>query len=261
MKEKTGIEDLVKEAKKEVKTWGELVEEAKSIWAKYLDNETQKSVREWLEENIGLPNDFDTQYGLETTKDGKYILVKLPDSSPMNPREDSTCGTIYSAIRSYNPDGCKVDELADLYGLKLRDRQEDIDILESRDDIISYPVYAYIHSGIALSLGQFSDQWDSGLFGFYIVDKAKLRHEWGVKRITKDVRKKIDECVESEIQRLEDYYEGNVYGVCVLERDGDSWRYLDNDEVCWGFFGDDEAKVEGAGRVKFHEDQLKEKKA
>lgn len=261
MKEKTGIDDLVKEAKKEVKTWDELVEEAKSIWAGHLDDETRDSVREWLDDQIGLPSSFSPEYDLKTTKDGKYVLVKLPDDSPMNPREDNTCGTIYSAHRSYNPDGCKVDELADLYGLKLRDRQEDIDILESNRNIIAYPVYAYIHGGIALSLGQFSDPWDSGLFGFYIVDKAKLRHEWGVKRITKDVRKRIDECVESEIQRLGDYYNGNVYGVCVLERADGSWKYLDDDEVCWGFFGEDEAKVEGAGRVKWHEDQLKEKKS
>ena len=255
---KTSVEGLVKEAKKEVKTWDELVEEAKALWSKYLDDDTRDSVREWLDDQVGLSSSFDPKYDLETTKDGKYVLVKLPDSSPMDPREDNTCGTIYSSIRSYDPDGHKVDELEGLYGLKLRDRQEDIDILESNRNIIAYPVYAYIHSGIALSLGQFSDPWDSGLFGFYIVDKAKLRHDWGVKRITKDVRKRIDECVESEIQRLEDYYEGNVYGVCVLEHDGDSWKYLDNDEVCWGFFGEDEAKVEGAGRVKCHEDQLKE---
>lgn len=258
---------MKKKSCKEAPTWGELIEEAKSIWTKYLefvDEKAAKSVVEWLDNEIGLPSSFNRRYDLETTSDGKYVLVKLPDSGPMNQREDSTCGTIYSAHRGYDPDGHRVDELEGLYGLKLRDRQEDIDILESRDDIIAYPVYAYIHSGIALSLsrsGQFSDPWDSGLFGFYIVDKAKLRHEWGNKRITKDVRKRIDECVESEIQRLDDYYNGNVYGVCVLERDGDSWRYLDNDEVCWGLFGEDEAKVEGAERVKCHEDLLKDKGA
>lgn len=261
MKEKTGIEGLVKEAKNEVKTWDGFVEEAKSIWTRYLDDEARDSVREWLDDKIGLPTSFNPKYDLETTKDGEYVLVKLPDESPYDPREDSTLGIIYSAIRSYNPDGHKVDELEELYRLKLRNSQEDIGILESNRNIISYPVYAYIHSGIALSLGQFSDPWDSGLFGFYIVDKAKIREEWGKKRITKDVRKRIDECVESEIQQLDDYYNGNVYGVCVLERDGDSWKYLDDDEVCWGFFGEDEAKVEGAGRVKCHEDQLKEKEA
>lgn len=38
-----------------------------------------------------------------------------------------------------------------------------------------FPLFAYIHGGVCLSLGKFNDKWDSGCFGFVIIDPEKAK--------------------------------------------------------------------------------------
>lgn len=65
-----------------------------------------------------------------------------------------------------------------------------------------------------------------------------MREEYGWKRITASRRKRIEEYLKGEIETLDDYYTGEVFGYRITPEDDDS-----NDlESCWGFYGTDSLK-------------------
>lgn len=95
------------------------------------------------------------------------------------------------------------------------------------------PLYAYIHSGVALSLGRrypFNDQWDSGQIGFVLVRKRQ-----GFRNIRK--------VAESHVETWNQYLSGDVYGYTV---EGPNGEDIDS---CWGFYGFDYARAEAIGAV------------
>ncbi len=97
-----------------------------------------------------------------------------------------------------------------------------------------YPLYAYIHSGVSLSLGNssypFSCRWDTSMCGFVLVSlKAGFPD--------------LDKAVQGMVEEWNQYLSGEVYGYKV-ESIGES---------CWGFYGDHEYALEEAkGTVDYH---------
>lgn len=91
------------------------------------------------------------------------------------------------------------------------------------DGYYYFPVYAYIHSGVALSLGKsgypFTCPWDTSFKGFALVKRTK---GWSWRR---DKAYKIAQSIVTE---WNDYLSGNVWGYNI-EETGDS---------CWGYYGD-----------------------
>jgi hypothetical protein len=93
------------------------------------------------------------------------------------------------------------------------------------------PLYAYIHSGVALSVsrgGQFSDQWDSGQIGYVLVQKRA-----GFRNILK--------AAEMLVAEWNQWLAGDVYGYVVEGADGEQ---IDS---CWGFYGMEHAIEEAKG--------------
>ncbi len=91
-----------------------------------------------------------------------------------------------------------------------------------------FPLFAYVHSGVALSLGrggQFSDPWDSGQIGFVLVKKPDFPEP--------------EKAAESLVEEWNQYLRGDVWGAVVESPDGEQ---LDS---CWGFYGSDYAHEEG----------------
>jgi hypothetical protein len=85
-----------------------------------------------------------------------------------------------------------------------------------------FPVYAYIHSGVALSLGRseypFNDGWDVSFRGFALIKRQKgLSYR----------RKKAYEIVKSLIEEWNQYLSGDVYG------------YTSDCGSCWDFYGEE----------------------
>jgi hypothetical protein len=76
-----------------------------------------------------------------------------------------------------------------------------------------FKVYAYIHSGVQLSLTPFSCPWDSGPIGYLFARKGDAASP------------------ESFIKAWNDFLSGNVYGF-VVESGG---VQIDS---CWGFYSD-----------------------
>ena len=87
------------------------------------------------------------------------------------------------------------------------------------DGYFYFPVYAYIHSGVALSLGRnsypFTDKWDTSFNGFALVKRERGTY----------TRQKAYERAQGLIETWNMYLSGDVYGY--------------NSEVggCWGYYG------------------------
>lgn len=88
-----------------------------------------------------------------------------------------------------------------------------------------FPVDAYIHSGVALSLARetnFPDRrWDVSTTGFVLVKREK---GWSWKE---DKARKI---ARSIVEEWNDYLSGNVWGYNI--------EHQDLNESCWGYYGD-----------------------
>ena len=94
------------------------------------------------------------------------------------------------------------------------------------DHCIIVPVYAYVHSGVALSTGSFSCPWDSACIGIIWCTLDRAREEYGDGAQAYDRARKY---MVGEIETLDTYYRGSVYGFTI--DDGDTY------DSCWGFLG------------------------
>lgn len=155
------------------------------------------------------------------------------DEEPLNPREDfDNLGTLYTVHRRYRPEK-ELDEHFDI-----NEVFADIRNAEFKDSFlkkyIALPVYLYDHGGITISTSSFSCPWDSGLFGIIAVSLEDVRKEYGWKAVTTKRREKIEEYLRGEIEMLDNYYTGEVYGVELTPKDDDT-EVIHN---CWGYFGE-----------------------
>lgn len=98
---------------------------------------------------------------------------------------------------------------------------------------ISWPVYAYIHGGIALSLGrswhgrlpQGHAEFDSGLSGWLVISKETVRQWFGVKRISRRVLERVEKNAEWVLGVFQYYLNGDVFTLTISE---------DGEVVDWG---------------------------
>lgn len=92
-----------------------------------------------------------------------------------------------------------------------------------------FPVYAYIHSGVALSLGRdsypFTCQWDVSFKGFALVKREKGTYS----------REAALPKAQGVVDMWNEYLSGEYYGYKFFGKDeGGDWEEQDS---CWGFAG------------------------
>lgn len=98
-------------------------------------------------------------------------------------------------------------------------------------DYFIYVVYAYIHSGVSLSLSHNGDRWDTSSTGYILVDKNEIPE-----------KENAYLAAQSVLKDWNNYLEGNVFWFELLkettcEHCGHSEEeYVDS---CGGFIGDD----------------------
>lgn len=119
------------------------------------------------------------------------------------------------------------------------------DIIKREDPLVIRPLYLYDHSDITIATTPFSCRWDSGQIGFVFVPKAKVRAEWGVKRISPKLKEQITHCLLAEVEEYDTYLRGDVYGFRLYETQHCDSCNRDDDillDSCYGFYGYDVAK-------------------
>ena len=139
-----------------------------------------------------------------------------------NPRSmfDYT-SVIYANCRDYNFDEHHCRELVNKYHVDTIDKM--LEKLE-KDGYIALEIFGVLHSSIALSTkGKIPNPWygfDDIIFGIITEKKADIRKEFGVSKITKKLREKIEQRMENEVKELEQYINGEVYSIEVTDKDG-----------------------------------------
>ncbi len=168
-------------------------------------------------------------------------LKIVNDPNPSNPREDDNLCLMVCEHRRYNLGDQHAKEiLANKLNVSASNYNsvQLINMAESKGLIfMRKPIYMYEHSDITISMNPFSCQFDSGQLGEIIVLNETIKNEFGVKRITAQKRKELEEKVirnmEGEIETYDFYIRGDVFGFQVLDED---------DEIVdsvYGFYGDD----------------------
>jgi hypothetical protein len=137
---------------------------------------------------------------------------------------------------------------------------ENLERYAAREDVISLPLYLYDHGILAISTESFQGraphaEWDSGQVGWITITKEEICKEYGVKRISSKLKKKIEDGLRSEVEIYNHYLSGNVWGYEIEGPDGD---WLDS---CWGYYGDPEGFLlqEAQSFVDWHIKEAKEK--
>lgn len=157
------------------------------------------------------------------------IHIRRDDSVSDSPREWSNLFTWYSNSRRHDFDGHSITELED--GETEREPGESVADYFRRmnPDKFILPIYGYEHGGIALSTASFSDPWDSGLFALGAVDKEEFEKEVKVPE-GKTAEDRAFEILEGEVETMNRYLNGDVYGYVVEDADGNET------DSCWGFY-------------------------
>ena len=106
---------------------------------------------------------------------------------------------------------------------------------KNRDIII--PLYAYIHSGIALSLASFYGklpqghaEFDSGQCGTVIIRRKHILKEYGKKILTKALKELVYNVAKSEVEIFTSYLNGFVYEYIIEGEDISCGGFYDTED-------------------------------
>lgn len=119
-------------------------------------------------------------------------------------------------------------------------------------DYVWLCVYRYEHSGIAFSTTPFSCRFDSCLIGIIYVSKEDLRKEYGIKRITKTLRDKVNDLLSGEVDTYSAWANGEVYLYTIED------QYGNVEDSCCGFYSiEDMTEHINASDFGMTDDELK----
>lgn len=151
------------------------------------------------------------------------MIIKLvPDTSAESPRDWENVGTMVCWHRRYS----------------LGDEQPDCDPhtwarCSLTRDTVYLPLYLYDHGNITMNTTGFSCPWDSGQVGWIYASRARLREQFGWKRLTAQRIEHALKVMRAEVETYSQYISGEVYGFLLETDDGD---VVDS---CFGFYGMD----------------------
>lgn len=177
------------------------------------------------------------------TRNG-YKIEITPDYDPESPRDWDNLGVFVQWHPRYNFGDVNISDRYDSPSIR--------DELPSEPAII-LPVYAYEHSGITITAGgagaelryPFTDPWDSGQIGMIWITLARVRAEYGAKRVSRQLRARVAGYLRGEIETLDQFLTGQVYAYVVRDPRG---RIVDS---CCGFFGLESALEEARSAADY----------
>jgi len=101
------------------------------------------------------------------------------------------------------------------------------------DLMFEYPVYALVHSGVALSMHPFSCPWDSGQSGVISISRKQAKECFPSIRTRAALEAKVRELLAGFLKTFNQYISGEVYSYTIEDPEGES---IDS---CGGFYGMD----------------------
>jgi len=128
-------------------------------------------------------------------------------------------------------------------------------VTEEEDSVVVLPLFLYDHSGITMACGDshfraFDSQcWDHGRVGLILARREDVLKEFGKKRISKKMLKKVEEILLQEVETYDQYLTGDVWGFIIEDDEGEHL------ESCWGFFGHDYCEQEAQQALEYLQKQ------
>ncbi|MCV6547618.1 MAG: ParB N-terminal domain-containing protein [Cohaesibacter sp.] len=129
------------------------------------------------------------------------------------------------------------------------DMSVDTLLLRAERKAVILPLFLYDHSGLAMNTTGFHCPWDSGQVGFIYATLEEIRKEYDVKRVSAQLRAKVEDVLRNEVATYHEYLSGNIYGY-VIEQEGEEI------DACWGFLGDYDGYVLSQARSLVETRQL-----
>ncbi len=114
---------------------------------------------------------------------------------------------------------------------------DEFETFRKKEKMLCFPVYAYDHSGISISVNRnypYNCPWDSGQLGYIYVTYKKLWDEYRKKKISKTTIEKAIKIMHGEIETYNDFLTGNCYVLHYVNGDDDNY--------IGGFYGTDYEK-------------------
>ncbi len=187
---------------------------------------------------------------VETIEHKGHTIEIFPDvNGSESPRDWDNLSEIHYHSNSY--------VLGDTNWRGKEEEYEDMLRQAKRQGDLIIPMFAYIHSGVALSLESFHGklpqghaEFDSGRAGTVIVRRKDILENYGKKRMSKQLREEAYKHAEAEIGVLNQFFCGDVYGY-VIDEDGDS---------CWGYYGTKDCIEQAKEAVDYTVKKAKEEK-
>lgn len=94
---------------------------------------------------------------------------------------------------------------------------------------------ARIHAGKPIRIGEPFPEWCNGAM---ITPRSRVLDEWKAKRITPKIRENVEQCLTGEVETLNLWLSGDVYGYEVTDRE--TGNYVDS---VWGFYSEPDGDV------------------
>ncbi len=146
-----------------------------------------------------------------------------------------------------NDDGLFIVTTRNRYFEVLHDGKDARTCMEDKELCKQYwifPLNAYIHSGVSLSLSSgypYNDQWDGGQIGFVFAAKSEWRYR------TRELKKccSAQTAAAGHVQTWNQFLSGDVWGYDITQDDEDI-------DSCWGFYGLEYCKQEAITTVEYH---------
>lgn len=136
-----------------------------------------------------------------------------------------------------------LEQLCEDYGVENYEERPWLELInELSNYIVIKPVSMYEHSGATIFFGAPNDRWDSGYIGFAYIERADLDKYGNNESKREDWRKAAESYLNDEMETLDKYVRGEVYGFVEEEQDEDGdWNETDS---CWGFFESPDELIE-----------------
>lgn len=152
----------------------------------------------------------------ETYKGHTIEIFQEEDISCCDPRGNDNLGTMACFHSRYNI-GDKHKMTTSMFGSWEEMKNYIVKTLKA---VVVLPIYMYDHSGQTIATTPFSCRWDSGQIGFIFVTRETAMKEYSAKRITAELKKKIERILEAEVKEYDTWMRGEVY-----------YYNIDNDET------------------------------
>jgi hypothetical protein len=178
---------------------------------------------------------------IETLSVGDLTALIELDPEPPNPRDADNLGHMVCLHRRYSL-GDEHDYRAEAHSGWAELEQH---ILRDHPGAVMLPLYMMDHSGLSVSTSDAmfrafdSAGWDWGQIGFVYADAESIRAEYGVRRIGRPLRERVEDVLRAEVAAYDLYLRGECYAFTVVDGDGEVLN------SCGGLLGFDDAVAEG----------------